>query len=190
LVLRITQPRHSLTSRIPTCLASPCTGLRIHQRGLLSRLCRHRLAPVGDPAFRHVCTYRVRLRCPTHPFEPVSLTGTQVAEVATTTHPNGGTTVASLIAMGANKLHSGIRFQPIQASPYRTGLAALAAALSACSGPLYLSVSGKPIDPETSFRVYPRCARDTGVRDTAHAGGWTTANRVTDHVYVPKRLVV
>ena len=89
--LCITRPRHSLASCIPTCLALPCTGLRFHRRGLLPRLCRHRLAPLGDPAFRHVCTYRARRRFPTHPVIPVPLTDTQAAEVATITRPDGGT---------------------------------------------------------------------------------------------------
>ena len=95
--LRISRPRHSVASGIPTCLASPCTGLRFHRRGLLPRLCRHRLAPLGDPAFRHVCTYRARRRFPTHSFEPVSLPGIQVAEGAAITRPHGGTTMASLL---------------------------------------------------------------------------------------------
>jgi hypothetical protein len=89
--LSITGPFHSLASFGATCLASPCTGLRFHRRRLLPRLCRHRLAPLGDPAFRHPCTYRARFRSPTHPLVPVPLTGIHTAEVAIICRPYDGT---------------------------------------------------------------------------------------------------
>ncbi len=143
--LCISRPYHSVASCVSTCPASPCAGLRVHQRGLLSRLCRHRFAPVGDPAFRHVCTYRARRRFPTHPFVPVPLTDTQAAEVATITRPDGGT-----------PWHRSSRWEPTH-SVQRLGFNQFrlnhiarvwqhdSAAFSACSCPVRLSISGKPM---------------------------------------------
>ena len=53
--------------------------------------------PVGYPAFRHTCTYRARLRFPTHSFVIVSLTITHIAEVVIIRRPDDDTTWHSFL---------------------------------------------------------------------------------------------